>query len=111
MRKGIDNSPLGNGRKPFLPPLIESALVEEMGSYINLVCAEMEKQPKQKDMIDKLSCCLVNDPMFLRDYQSLYKRMYKCLQMKSKLSAVIPRLKNGGLYGLRTTILILGLIL
>ena len=48
LRKGLNFPPLGNGRKPFLPPLIEQALVEVMGSYINLACAEMDVQPQQK---------------------------------------------------------------
>ena len=67
----MENDPLGNGRKPFLAPLIESALVEVMCSYINLACEEMEKQSERKDVIDKLSCYLVNGPTLLRDYQSL----------------------------------------
>ena len=43
LQKGMGNTPLGNDHKPLLPPLIEQALVDVMGSYINLACAEMEK--------------------------------------------------------------------
>ena len=77
MRKGMTNVPLGNGRKPLLPPVIESALVEALGTYVNLACAEMEKQPARRDMIDKLSSCLENGPTAVSDYESLYKRLYK----------------------------------
>ena len=74
----MGNTPLGtNGRKPLLSPLIEQALVDAMGSYINLGCVEMEKQPQRKNMIAKLSSCLKGGPMLLQDDEVLYKRLYK----------------------------------
>ena len=72
----MGDAPLGNGRKLLLPPLIEQALVDAISSYINLACAEMEKQPQQKAMIAKLSSCLKGGPV-LQDYEALYKRLYK----------------------------------
>ena len=50
LQKGMGKTPLGNSCKPLLPPLIER-------SYINLACAEIEKQSQRKDMIAKLSPC------------------------------------------------------
>ena len=77
LQKGITFATLGNGPKSLLPPLIEQALVGAMSSYINLACAEMDKQPQQKDMIAKLSSFLEDGPTLLRDYEILYKRLYK----------------------------------
>ena len=73
-------APLGNDRKSSLPPVIECALVKAMGSSVNLACAEMEKQPERKDMIDKLSyCCFVNGPKLLKNCQ------YKCFANNVKV--------------------------
>ena len=66
----------GGGRKPSLPPLMDQALVNAVTSFIGLGCAEMQQQPRRKSVIEKLRSCLSVGPCMLKDYESLYKRLY-----------------------------------
>ena len=94
LQKGITFAPLGNGRKPLLPLLIEQALVDAVGSYINLACVEMDKQPQRKDMIVKLSSCLEDGPTLLRDYEALHKRLYKGFATNVQVISSISKIEE-----------------
>ena len=68
--------PPQTGRKAVLPTLIEDVLVDGVSLFIGLACAEQQKTPNQKILINLISNCVGSGPCMLQDFESLYNRLY-----------------------------------
>ena len=60
----------------MLPKLIEDALTDAISSFVGLACAEQQKTPNRKMLINLISNCVGSGPCLLQDFESLYNRLY-----------------------------------
>ena len=56
----------------------KAALVDHISLYVGLVCAEQQKTPSRKALIEMISSCLGGGlaPSPLRDFGALYRKLY-----------------------------------
>ena len=96
LQQGLENIPprVGVGWKPMLPIPIEGALTSPISTYINFAWAEINKTSGRVTIVNMLSSCLVPGPTTLKDFESLYKRLFPSFAISVLFSTGSSTLEN-----------------